>query len=706
MHLESLFSPRSIAIIGASTKAGSVGWTLTENLLKNGYNGKVYPVNPKVTTLFDLPCYASVSAISDEIDLTIIIVPAAIVPAVLREAGIKGIKASVIISSGFKETGEVGQRLEEEIAAVAREYDIALLGPNCLGFLRPSIGLNASFAKQMPLSGEIAFFSQSGALCTALLDLTAEEGLGFSYFASVGNKAIIGENELLQSFAQDEQTTILSFYTEGITDSRTFIETGRALINRSQPKPVIALKSGTTPAGTKASGSHTGALAGSDAAYQSLFRQARMIRAEKLEDLIHLLRVFSHNPLPRGGRLSIITNAGGLGVLATDAAILHGLEMAKLSSETEEKLRSALPLAASVHNPVDVLGDALSDRYHAAIEAVAADDATDMLLVIVTPQTMTEAKKTAEAIADAKKRFEKPIVAVFSGKDSLEEGLAILRRNAVATVPFPEAGAEALAALAQITKWRKDFSVTPFSFDDINRDAVIDIFSRAKDAGRTTLYETEAASVCRAYGFPFLENHFVQSEAEALLAARSIGKPVALKIVSPDIIHKSDAGGVLLGIDPEQADQGYATLMTQVKNSMPEARLEGALVVEMAETGGQEIILGIKKEPGLGSLIMVGLGGIYVETFKDVAFRFSPMTQEDATEMIQELKNFPILGGTRGQTGIDIAALTSYIGRLSRLASDFPEIEELDINPLLVFTDAHSFRVLDARIRLKDSTTV
>ncbi|MEK7181497.1 MAG: CoA-binding protein, partial [Patescibacteria group bacterium] len=425
MQLQSLFSPQSIAIIGASSREGSVGSSVLQNIIQGGFSGKIYPVNPKSEKIQNLPCFASVSLVPDEIDLAIIIVPAALVPGVLTEVGEKNIPAAIIISSGFKETGGEGALLEEQIRTLTEKYRIALLGPNCLGFLHPKIRLNASFAKKMPTEGEIAFFSQSGALCTAVLDL-AEGKLGFSHFVSIGNKAALGENELLRYFAQDEETKVIGFYSEGLTESQKIIETGRAILSRRDLKPIIALKSGTTTAGTKASSSHTGALAGSDAAYQALFRQARITRAESLEHFFELFSAFAKNPLPQGKRVAIITNAGGLGVLATDKAIEGGLELATLSEETKDLLRKSLPAAASVQNPVDVLGDALTDRYESSLTLIEKDPGVDMILIIVTPQTMTEGKKTAEAIINFKKHSEKPYVAVFSGRESLAEGTRLL----------------------------------------------------------------------------------------------------------------------------------------------------------------------------------------------------------------------------------------------------------------------------------------
>ncbi|MBP9728492.1 MAG: acetate--CoA ligase family protein, partial [Candidatus Moranbacteria bacterium] len=409
--------------------------------------------------------------------------------------------------------------------------------------------------------------------------------------------------------------------------------------------------------------------------------------------------VFSQNPLPAGKNIGIITNAGGLGVLATDASVKHGLRIATLSPKTNEILQS-LPPAAGHNNPVDVLGDALADRYQLAIEALVCDTGVDMLLVIVTPQTMTEAKKTAEAIALAKNHSGKPIVAVFSGKASLEEGLAILKQNGVATVTYPESGASALSTLAEVAAWRGEHRATPFLFNDIDKETAKQVFERAKQEHRTTLYETEVWTILEAYGFRFLNSRVAKSAEEAVTQARSFAGPMALKIISPDITHKSDAGGVLLGVKPAEAREKYEELMARVRERVPNATLEGALMVEMAPAGGREIILGVKHEPGLGKLLMVGLGGIFVEVFKDVAFRFSPLFQEDAQEMISELQSLPLLTGTRGQDGIDNEALVASIGRLSQLIEDFPEIEELDINPLLTFKNGPAFRVLDARITL------
>ncbi|MBP6889719.1 MAG: acetate--CoA ligase family protein [Candidatus Moranbacteria bacterium] len=701
MQLSTLLHPQSIAIIGASTQEGSVGWSLARNIIEQ-FPGQSYPINPKTVELFGKPCFPSVLAVEDSIDLAVIAVPAALVSMVLKECGEKNIPAVVIISAGFKEIGDSGKILEDEIVRIAKEYSITLLGPNCLGFLAPHEHLNASFAKTLPLAGSISFFSQSGALLTALLDMSGEN-LGYRTCISTGNKAQIKENDFIKFFALDEGTSVISFYSEDLSDAKNIIETGRALLKRAVPKPVIALKSGKTAAGTAASSSHTGALAGSDAAYEALFKQAGIIRVEGLETLTETLEVFSKNPLPAGKRVALLTNAGGLGVMATDACIENGLELAGFMTETIETLQSFLPAAANSHNPVDVLGDAQADRYERALTTLLSDQHVDMLIIIITPQAMTEALKTAEAIASARDRFpDKPIVVSLSGGKALAEAQDFLVQHKVAVLRSPESVAQTLGHLSSLARLRERSETTTFDFTDIRIEEARAVLNRSREQGRLQLSEESCIEFLSAYGFQFLANKAVTSREEALLTARSFNKIVALKIISPEITHKSDSGGVLLDIDPNQADFAYDTLMATVAERVPNAKLEGALVVEMAHPGGREFILGLKKEPGLGTLVMVGLGGIFVEVFKDVSFRFAEaLTHEDARAMLRELKSYPLIEGVRGQAGLHEETLIDALGRLARIVTDFPEIAELDINPLLAFQHGADFRTLDARIRIE-----
>lgn len=701
MQLSALLHPRSIAIIGASTQEGSVGWSLAKNVIE-GFSGKSYPINPKATELFGTPCFPSVLSVESEIDLALIAVPAALVPNVLKECGEKQIPAAVIISAGFKETGDVGKTLEEEVLRIAEEHTITLLGPNCLGFLAPHEHLNASFAKSLPSAGPIAFFSQSGALLTALLDMGSDT-LGYRACISTGNKAQIKENDLIRFFAQDEETRVISFYSEDLSDAKGIIETGRSLLKRASPKPIIALKSGKTAAGTTASSSHTGALAGSDAAYEALFKQAGIIRVDGLLELTETLEVFSKNPLPAGKCVALLTNAGGLGVMATDACVERGLELAHLTSETIGTLRSFLPAAANSQNPVDVLGDAKADRYERALTTLLSDENVDMLVVIITPQAMTEALKTAEAIMSARDRFpQKPIVVSLSGGEALAEARNFLAHHSIAVLRSPESSARTCGLLSAVARLREDTGTTSFDFTDIDVEKARDILNRSRANGHLQLFEADCIEFLSVYGFRFFSSQAVASREDALAAARKINKTVALKIISPDIVHKSDAGGVSLDVDPDQADFAYDALMSTVAERAPNARIEGALVVEMAHPGGRELILGLKQEPGLGTLIMIGLGGIFVEVFKDASFRFAEsLTREDAQMMLRELKSSPLIEGARGQAGLDQVTLIDALGRLARIAQDFPEIVELDINPLLAFQHGADFRTLDARIRIE-----
>ncbi len=703
MSLHTLFSPKSIAVVGASTQPGSVGNDIAKNLVKSDFRGKIFLINPKGGELFGKTCFASIKDLPEEIDLAIIIVPAAIVPVVLREAGEKMVRAAVVISAGFRETGPSGLALEEEIIAIAKEFKIELLGPNCLGFIRPKLFLNASFASTLPIDGPIAFFSQSGALTSAFLDITKQK-LGFSTFASIGNKATIDEKSLLTHFAADETSKVVGFYTEGLTEAQKIIEIGKTLLKKK--KPVIALKSGATDAGTNASSSHTGAVAGSDAAYTALFRQAGILRATSFQDLLELLSVFAHNPLPKGNRVAIVTNAGGLGVLATDAAVQNGLELASLHPHTTALLKSVLPPAGSVHNPIDVLGDARADRYEQALQIIAQDDAVDMVLIILTPQTMTEDRATAEAIIKLHKRYPKlPLVTVFSGLHLTRRGEEALSDAHIINTHYPERGARMLGALAIMKKWQEENKIKgtsiPIHSPDI--DKAKQIITEARTDQSEQLGEEKTTRFLKAYGFPFLKSEMVTSGEAATHFAQRLGKPVALKIASPDIIHKSDVGGVILDVYPNEASIAYEHLIHTVKQHAPSARLEGAIAVEMATPKSLELLLGLKKEPGLGTLVVVGLGGIYVEIFKDVAMRFAPLTEQDIEQILGELQAAPLLDGARGQNPINRAELKRYIALLSEIAVRFPEITELDINPLAIAPDGNTFRVLDARMSLEQN---
>ncbi len=628
------------------------------------------------------------------VDLAIIVVPAQFVIPVVTECGEKGVKNIVIISAGFKEIGEEGKARETALAELVTKYDLTLLGPNCLGFISPHQNLNASFAKQMPEPGSVGFFSQSGALSTALLDMT-HESLAFSEFLSVGNKTALIEKDFLTYFNTEPNTSVIGFYSEDITDARSFIETGRTLT-----KPTIALKSGATDAGSKASSSHTGSLAGSDMAYSALFKQAHILRAETFQEFLDTLLITSKNSFPTGPHVAILTNAGGLGVLASDAVSKKGLVLAELSEETTQKLKDLLPPAASSHNPVDVLGDAPMKRYEDALNLIAEDTAVEMILVIVTPQSMTEATATAEALLRFREHSPLPLAAVFAGKDSFEEARALLNPT-MATYQMAEAAADALGALHTLALWsRSQENSQPRIPANINT-AVSKIIAEAKIAQKTQLLAIEVESVLSNYGFTFPRAVTVTSRADAEENARLFTAPVVLKIISPEITHKSDAGGVILNILPENIGSAYDTLIETITKNVPEATIKGvSLNEQINRMHGKELILGIKTEPGLGKVIIVGLGGIYVEVLQDVSLRFAPLTRTDVTEMLGELKSKALLLGTRGEPPIDLEPIYEALLHLSDLAINHPEIESLDVNPFLVFPEGKKALALDARISL------
>lgn len=696
MDLQTLFYPKSIAIIGASSREKTVGNDVVKNLVQQGYEGKILPINPKITELYGLEVYADISDVNQEIDLVIVAIPAAIVPENLEKAAKKGAKAAAVISAGFKEVGEV--ELEEKLNKVCQDNNITLIGPNCLGVINPEIKMNASFAHLMPSLGSVAFISQSGALCTAVLDYAQELKIGFSKFLSIGNKAAVDELELIKYLVRDDQTKAILVYSEEMTNARGFIKTLKEINKGSNPKPVIILKSGRTEAGASAIASHTGSLAGKDSAYQALFDQAGIIRADSIQELFDFAQVFSRCKLTSLENTAIITNAGGPGVLTTDELTANGLQLAKLSAPVQKKLKDFLPPAASVSNPIDVLGDAQADRYQFVLKELIEDKAVDSIMLVLTPQSMTQIEKTAQVIIDAKKDTSKPIVASFMGSKTVKPGMDLMNRAGVATTTFPEPGAKSLSAMAKFVNWQKQEDDQLLSFDDVDQDRVKQIFDQAKKNNKTSFPESEALEIMRAYNFPVLFHQVVKSPSQALDVAKQIGGKLAMKIVSQDILHKSDVGGVMLNVSSDDIVAKYNEMMSVVAHNQPEAKLEGVLLMEMAPSDGIELVMGVSKISGLGSMIMFGLGGIYVELLKDVTFAFAPLTRSEALSMISGLKTSQLLAGYRGQEPRDKEKIVECIGRLSQLVSDFPEIKELDINPLLALSSGKGAKVLDVRI--------
>jgi acetate---CoA ligase (ADP-forming) len=694
--LDMFFNPQSVAVIGASATPDKLGYGVLANIIESGFAGGIYPINPKADQILGLTAYSSVLDVPGPVDLVVIVVPCRFVPQVLDESGRKGARGAIVISAGFKEAGPEGAKLEQEIIDIAGRHGMRMIGPNCLGVIDTLAPINASFAAGMPQRGAIAFTSQSGALCTAILDHALAENIGFSHFVSLGNKADVDEVALLKAWGDDPETKVIISYIEGLRDGGEFIRVAR---ETARHKPVIAVKSGRTASGSKAVSSHTGSLAGSDAAYDAAFLQAGVLRAESVQELFDYSTAFAYQPLLQGNRIAIVTNAGGPGVMATDALEKGGLVLAQLASETEAALAEALPAAANIHNPVDVLGDARGDRYARALEVVLADPGVDGVLIIVTPQTMTDIVGTAELLVQVGRPSGKPVMGCWMGKKAASAGIAVLAANQVPNYPFPERAVGALSAMYRYKAWRDRPEAEVEAFD-VNREAVRELFRDVRAEGRDAIGDAEAQAILKAYGITTPQSDVAPTAEEAVALSRKIGYPVVMKIASPDILHKSDVGGIIVGVkDDDQVREAFGALMQRAKDHMPEATLWGAQVQEMV-AGAREIIIGMNRDPQFGPLLMFGLGGIYVEVLKDVVFRVAPLSRPQVTQMVESIRSYPLLRGVRGQAPADNEAIVNTILRVSQLVTDFPEIAELDINPLLVRDQGKGAVAVDMRLIL------
>jgi acetyltransferase len=698
-NLDLLFSPKSIAVIGASNRQGSVGRAAFSNILLNEYTGTVYPVNPKEHSISGVRAYPSVLDLPETVDLAVVIVPASIVASVVEESGKKGVKGLVIISAGFKEVGLDGAELERQVSAIAQKYSMRMIGPNCLGVINadPAVRLNASFASGMPVEGSIAFASQSGALGEAVLDYASGENIGFSKFISMGNKADVNENDILEYLRTDPMTKVILLYIEDIIDGRKFVDTVSRV---TEEKPIIAVKAGVSPEGAKAASSHTGALAGSDEAYNAILKQSGVIRVESIIDLFDYARAFAKQPLPRGNRVAIITNGGGPGIMATDASVRYGLQIAQFSEATKNTLRASLPKEASVNNPIDLIGDAQADRYELALGALN-DDNVDCGLILLTPQAMVDLKKVAETIASVGPKSGKTILASLLGLGDVTPAVGVLESNGVPNYSFPESAVRALAAMSEYKRWidRPRTEVKHFEVDLVLARKII---GRARQAGLTNLSQTDALSLLSAYGLPAIRTEFARTRQQAVTLAKKIGLPVAMKIVSPDVVHKIDIGAVKLDLNSDQdVGEAFDEILKNVKANTPGARIEGVLLQNYV-TGGIETIIGIHRDPKFGPLLMFGLGGIYVEAYRDVTFRLAPIRELGARNMIQQIRGGKILEGFRGQPPRDVEAIAECIERLSQLSIELEDVQELDVNPLLAFEKG--CKAVDARVIISSAS--
>ena len=696
--IKPILSPKSIAVIGASRRSGAVGNRIVKNILESGFKGPIYPINPKADKIHGLKCYPSVLKVEGDVDLAVVAVPARIVPEVVEEAGVKGVKGLIVISAGFREIGEEGAKLEKEVLTLCRKYGMRMVGPNCLGVINTSVPMNTTFASSQPIPGSIAFLSQSGALCTAVIDWAPKEGLGFSVIVSLGNSADLNVVDFIEALKEDENTRVIACYIEGISEGDRFVKVVRDVSKR---KPVVILKAGLTSMGIRAVSSHTGSMAGSAVAYSTVFKRIGVVQVDSVEELFNYARAFASQPIPEGRGLAILTNAGGPGIVATDSCEKSGLRLAWLSQETIEKLRAILPEQASVINPVDVLGDASAERYKQALQILLDDPGVNSVIVILTPQAVTQPVETAKAILEVyRSNPKKPILAVFMGGEAVAEAVKILRDNGIPVYEFPEEAVKTVEGMVRYAEYLREPLEQEIPEFERDMDTVRRIIERARLEGRTVLLGPEARLVMKAYGLKVPESGFAQNVRQALAIANKIGYPVALKVVSPHILHKTDVGGVVLNIRSDyELEEAYDSIMRNVAALMPQARIYGVEVQEMASRG-KEVIIGMHRDMQFGPLIMFGLGGIYVNLIKDVSFRLAPIGRKEAYDMVTETKAYTLLRGFRGEPPSDIDSVVDTLVRVSRLALDFKEIADLDINPLIVYERGKNSLALDVKITL------
>ncbi|MHC4619084.1 MAG: acetate--CoA ligase family protein [Planctomycetota bacterium] len=699
MTLENFFNPQSVAVVGASRHKGKVGYEVLSNLIRGGYEGKIFPVNPNAEELQGLKCYRDLASIGKRPDLVIIIVAAQNVPAVMRECAKVGTKSVIVVTAGFREVGKEGEVLEQQVIQIARQAGIRMIGPNSLGVIVPAHKLNASFGGDLPAAGATGYVSQSGALLAAILDVARSEDIGFSKLVSIGNKADVDALEVIKTFGSDPDTKVIAGFLENISDGNAFVKEAERI---SYQKPILLIKSGGTTAGAMAASSHTGSLTGNDTAYECVFERAGIIRCDSVKTQLDYMQAFANQPLPTGTGVGVVTNAGGAGIMAADALERQGLTFAVLAEKTVDKLAAELPAAAHTNNPVDVLCDALADRYEHALGAVLEDRTVNIVLVLLTPQAMTQATATAEVVVNmARRKPEKPVFACFLGSSKVEEGIRILRQGKIPHYDSPETAIAAIKAMADYVRWRARPKRVVRLFP-VNRRKVETIIDKHLRQGSREIGEVESKEILAAYGFVTPKAAVATTAEQAANIARQIGYPVVLKIWSPDILHKTDAGGVRLDLKSDEEVMDAFDLMTyRIAKNLPQARILGVLVQEMCKKG-KEVILGMTRDPHCGPLMMFGMGGVMVEVLKDISFYLAPLTAEEAKQMLLSTKTYQMLKGVRGEGGVDIEAIAEGLQRVSQLVTEFPQIQQLDINPYVVGPEGTPPIAVDARMSVEE----
>jgi len=699
--LDVIFKPRSVAVIGASTRAGSLGRNLFDKMLAADFNGPIYPVHPTATYVHSVKAYPSILEVPDPVDLAVIVVPRDQVLAAVQQCAQKGVKGLIVITAGFKETGAEGAAREKALLKIVKTHGMRMVGPNCMGVMctDPEIRLDATFAGAYPPAGKVAFASQSGALGVTILDYASSLQLGVSMFVSLGNKTDISGNDLLEYWQDDENVGVILMYLESFGDPRRFVQLAREVSRR---KPIVMVKSGRTEAGARAVSSHTGAVAGTDLAYDALFTQCGVLRANTIEEMFDFAMGLANQPLPAGDRVAIITNAGGPAIMATDACENLGLRLAPLSTVTQQRLREKLLPEASVANPIDLLPVANADDYQFTLEQILQDENVDAVIVISVPPISADAVKVARRISTVAENSGKTVLGCFMGVKGLAaQGHEELQKQTIPAFSFPESAARALGAMVRYAKW-KERKTDDFPSFAVQREIVTEMINAAQKSGRAQLQDWEAFQVLAAYGIPVVSHQICRHLDEILNAAQQLGYPVVLKVSSPEVIHKSDIGGVQLNLRNE-SDLGIAfhklTMQLQARQ-IPSEKIK--YLVQSMISGGREVLLGINSVPTFGSIIAFGLGGIYVEALKDVALRVTPLTSEDAHDMVQSIRGLAILQGVRGEKPVAFEKLYEIILRLSQLAQDFPEIVEMDVNPFLLFHEEEKGAAVDVRMRIGD----
>ncbi len=704
--MDAIFRPRSIAIVGASRKKGSIGRNIMHNLIEYEFNGPIFPVNPGADVIHSIKCYPTIASIPDEVDLAIIVVPKQLANQAVEECGKKGVRGIIMITAGFKEVGGDGIKLEEELGKLIKKYQMRCVGPNCMGVINtaPEYSMDATFAPAFPYSGNIGFLSQSGALGAAILEHARDLNLGISMFISVGNKLDISGNDVIEYWGKDENTKVILLYLESFGNPRKFTKMAREIVKE---KPIIAVKSGRTMAGAKAASSHTGALAGLDVGTHALFEQCGVLRVNTVERLFDLAQAFSKQPIPKGKRVAVLTNAGGPGIMATDAVVSVGMEMAKLSKRTVTELRNFLSPEASFSNPLDMIASADEEGYYKSLKILLEDKGVNAVIVIFVHPVYIDARQIAKSIIDASKnQKDKPVLCVFMGKKDEASGTEDLQNAGLPTYQFPESAAIALASMEKYYRIKTRPAGKVRHFKDVNYQAAKTIFDRAIDEKRARLTDLEVNKVLASYGIPMPKFTIVKSIEDAVRFTDQKNYPVVLKVSSYEVVHKSDVGGVVVDLRNEaELVRGYMRLRENLKKSEKPIEKYEIMIQEMAR-GGKELIIGTSYDPSFGPLIMVGLGGIYVEIMKDVNFRIHPITDLDAREMLTTLKGYELLKGVRGEEGISVSGVTETLERLSQLIGDFPCISEMDMNPFMAFPEKEKCLALDARIALHDPDSV